>query len=268
MASFRGQGQWDEAGRVHRDYLSPALLDILQHVLPAAQNPAAPCRIKGNAMSMQAGKPGWMDAPVYYQVHAIVATGSGSFTPSVRGEVMAGYHSLRVGLGYSRKLTEWMDAGLRFNYNRTMAAGYQPGSGFMLDAGLIWNLSKQLVADLSVFNISFLKSDFPFPYRQPLAIRSGIGYKVSALVGFGFGLLTVPGRQSTVQLHLAYRVNERINARISYTSGANSFSLGLGFLSRQLQYRLNFAYTFPLGLEGGVEAQYRWGANDHAEAVR
>jgi hypothetical protein len=262
IASLRGLSQWDEAGRDHRNHLSPALLDILQQLRPAALHPAASCRIGGGGISLQIGKPGWLDAPVYYDVHAIIAAGSGSFTPSLRGEVMDGYHALRAGLGYSRKLAGWMDAGLRFNYQRTLAVGHQPGSGLQLDAGMIWTMGKQLMADLCVFNISLFREDFPFSYKPPLAIRSGFGYRVSELVGFGVGLLTVPGRQSTLQVHLAYRVHERINAQLAYHMGTNGFSLGLGFLGRRLQYRINFAYMFPLGMEGSVEGQYRWGVED------
>lgn len=203
---------------------------------------------------------GWGADFNYLSFGGIRQTTLSNHTGAGLGEV--GLQDMAFGFGYGRKLRDGLLAGAGLKLVRESIAG-NSASGFMLDAGLLWDVpgAKGLNLGLALQNLGPSVNDEPLP----LGVRAGAGYK-----------LTLRGMKTTLAMDLQQNRDEDFGVRLgcavliggavplrlgynTLTDDGLGLSAGLGYTSGNMTFDYAYAPFEDLGSAHRLSATYRWG---------
>lgn len=158
------------------------------------------------------------------------------------------YNENRLGLAYSKKLTDWLSMGIQFNYLSTVQPEYYGNSNILtFDIGLLANMESGLMFGAHVFNPVNIDFNGSVNRELPVAMRVGVGYWFSDDF---LGSLEMESDMSDYNLLKAgfeYRLLDHffISAGINVKPVKGSF--GIAYEWNSLRIDLAYSYHQELG---------------------
>ena len=162
------------------------------------------------------------------------------------------FNENQLGLIYARKLTEQIDAGVKFNVHSVRVPGYQNASTVNFEAGVIFHLTDKLHTGIHVYNPTSSKLGKTSTERLASIYRFGLGYEASETVFLSTEIVKQEDQQVSVNAGLQYNIHKRLFLRTGIATASNNTYVGFGFMLGMGRIDLNTAYHPQLGFTPGI----------------
>ncbi len=178
----------------------------------------------------------------------VLPTKSGVFGISVSQFGYSKYNESKIGLAYSKKLWDFLSAGIQFNYiNTYIAEGYGNKGTAVAEIGIRAVPKENIYIGAHIFNPTRARIADYNNERIPTVMRLGIGCnfskKVLATVETEKDLINAPVFKSGVE----YNFMNHVFFRAGVSSNPQKVSFGLGFEYAGLKADIAFASHPVLG---------------------
>jgi hypothetical protein len=164
-------------------------------------------------------------------------THSGNFGLQVHHLGNSVYSEMQAGLAYGRKLNEYVDVGVQFNYYTHKITGYGNASAINFEAGAIFHFTDQLHGGIHLYNPTSTKIGKNGEETLPVIYSAGFGYDASENFFINAEIEKVEGLPLNVNTTIQYKFADHFLARAGVVTGTSVYFLGLGF--RLQKFRLD-----------------------------
>jgi len=165
------------------------------------------------------------------------------------------YTESKLGLAYSRYLARTLSMGIQLNYLRRAITEYGVHSDFSAEAGLLFHPSKDWMAGIHLYNISFSKNPLSGE-TYPVRFSAGIRYASSSSLNLLAGLEKEVSMPASFRTGVEYHVTEKISLRTGLISAPFEWSFGLGYAVGQWQIDAASSYHQWLGISPMLTLSY------------
>ena len=160
-----------------------------------------------------------------------------------------------TGLACGLKLTQNLAAGVQIDYYSERTSGeYNNNQSVTFETGLVVTPSESVRIGIHLFN----------PFRGqtrkmylPTSLRVGAGTELSKILFAGIEAEMSSGSKLIVRTGLDYEAAKNLWLRGGYSTNNNSFSFGLGFLTKIVQIDLGFLTHEKLGVTSSVSLIFK-----------
>ena len=165
------------------------------------------------------------------------------------------YLQWQAGLAYGRKLTERVDIGVQFNYQRAGINGYGHTGCLNAELGMLIHLAPDLQAGVHIANPGFGRKKSSLP--QPACVyASCIGYEVSSQLFLTASLAKEEGYPARLMGGIQYNVKEQVFIRAGLLSGQRLL-LATGLSRKNIRIDLTALIHPRLGVTPGLQLSFR-----------
>lgn len=191
-----------------------------------------------------------------YQLAVVIPTASGSF--GLCGTYMGSVeqNESKVGLAYGRKLSNWLNACVQFNYHTLHTAGYGSASAISIEAAALVAISEQLHIGVQINNPSKAKIGKEDAERLPLIYAIGLGYEPSENLLLMAAVEKIETEPLNIKTGLQYKLNDIVAARGGVETATASFYFGLGIMLPPIRLDAIATIHPQLGLTPGLMLTY------------
>lgn len=172
----------------------------------------------------------------------------------------ASYRETRVGLGYGRKLSDYIALGVQVNYVQVRIANdYGQASNVVGEVGMLVTPNEKLSIGMHVYNPTrSTLADFD-DERMPTLLSLGVSYSFSDQVRWVAEVEKDLDNPVNLQSGLEYQPVDNLFLRAGYSTLSGSFAFGLGYqwkglifdISNQWDQNVGFGATASLGFSFG-----------------
>lgn len=185
------------------------------------RNPALLGRPLPFSLIVQAGT-SFMLHPVV-SLSAVIPTSAGSFhgRAGYRGSSLHSESDAEI--GYGRKLTETITAGIGFGYYQTSIPGYIKAGEASISGGLFFRLSKELITGMNI------RKRVRFSTTENLGApiyQAGLGYTVSDILLVAVEAEKEDGQSPSFRSGLHYKFHKNLFASLGFVAGNGSWFFG------------------------------------------
>lgn len=166
------------------------------------------------------------------------------------------YHEMQTGIGYSRRLGELLQIGLRFNYYRIRIVGYGAASAFPVEIAAVFQLFPKLRTSLYVYNLMSAGPKGEWLSKIPTVVRFGIGYSASESVGLSIEIIKESGKSVSFQPIIFYQAAGKLFFRGGFATSTGLIYISGGYLIGKLRLDLSTSYMGTLGWTTGLGLQF------------
>lgn len=179
-------------------------------------------------------------------------TTSGNFGLQLHRFGNTSYNEMQAGLAYGRKLNDFVDLGVQFNYYTLNVAGYGKAGTVNFDAAAIFHFTDQLHGGIHVYNPVSSKFGKSKEERLPAVYNAGIGFNASENFFVSAEIEKIEDRPISVNANMQYKFADRFLARGGIVSATSVWFFGAGFIFKN--YRVDaIASVHPqLGVSPGL----------------
>ena len=190
-----------------------------------------------------------------YLVTAAIPVKEGAFGFTVNRSGNTSYSQSLFGLCYGRKINEWVNAGIQFNYYLINKIYFGNSSSINVDFSLLGRVTDQLYAGFQLHNLMpsiTNKTDQKVPFQ----LSSGFGYAASKEVFVGFMIRKIENMPMDLIPEIDYHINEIFSARLGVQTSSSIYygavTIGLG------EYKLEVTSSVHpyLGITPGLGLVY------------
>ena len=179
-------------------------------------------------------------------------TSSGNFGLQVHRFGNSSYNETQAGLAYARKLSEYIDVGIQFNYYGMHIAGYGNAATFNFEGGAIFHFTDNLHGGVHFYNPTSATLGKNEEERLPAVYSAGVGYDASENFFVTAEIEKTENLPLSVNASIQYKFSELFLARGGIVSGTSVYFLGAGFILHNLRIDA-FASVHPqLGVTPGL----------------
>lgn len=179
-------------------------------------------------------------------------TKSGTFGFQADYFGFADYNENRFGLIYARKLSQKIDAGVKFNYHSIRVAGYGTASTVNFEGGVLFHLTDKLHTGIQVYNPTSSKFDKAGGDRLASEYKFGLGYEASKNVFLSTEIVKQEDKDVSINMGMQYNVHEKILFRGGISTVNNNSFIGMGLRLSFGRIDINAAYHPQLGFTPGM----------------
>jgi hypothetical protein len=160
-----------------------------------------------------------------------------------------------TGLACGLRLSQNLAAGVQVDYYSERTSGeYNNNQSVTFETGLVLTPSESVRIGIHLFN--------PFPRQNrkmclPASLRVGAGTELSKILFAGIEAEMSSGSKMIVRTGLDYEAAKNLWLRGGYSTNSNSFSFGLGYLTKILQIDLGFLTHEKLGVTSSVSLIFK-----------
>lgn len=187
-----------------------------------------------------------------YSAIMAVPTSSGTLGFSTNYFGSSAFNESRMSLMYGRKLNEFLDAGVSFNYNRINISGYNAASAINFDMGTIFHLTEKLYAGLHMYNPTSSKIGKSGFEKLAYVYRFGMGYEVAENLFISSEIVKQEGQQIGIVAGIQYNLQQSVFIRTGIATLNNNSYASLGINVGFARIDLNAAYHPQLGFTPGI----------------
>lgn len=191
-----------------------------------------------------------------YQLAAVIPTASGNFGISGTYLGFIEQNETKVGLAYGRKLYNWLNAGVQFNYHTLHTAGYGSASAISVEAAALIAISEQLHIGLQINNPSKAKIGKEDAEQLPLIYTIGLSYEPSENLLLSTAIEKVENWPLNIKAGLQYKLNDRVAGRAGVETATASFYLGAGIWLHNVRLDAVATIHSQLGFTPGLMLLY------------
>lgn len=179
-------------------------------------------------------------------------TRSGNFGLQLHRFGNSVYSEMEAGLAYARKLSDYIDVGVQFNYFTMQIAGYGNTSTLNFDAGAIFHFTEKLNGGIHLSNPTSSKLGKSKEERLPAIYSAGLGYDASDHFFIGAEIEKEEDMPLNVIASIQYKMAERFLARGGVTTGTGVFFFGIGLTIKDFRLDATASVHQQLGVTPGL----------------
>ena len=183
-------------------------------------------------------------------------TQSGNFGLQLHHFGNSNYSETQAGIAYGRKLSEYVDVGLQFNYYTMRISGYGNAAAVNFEAGAIFHFTEQFHGGIHVYNPTSSKIGKIEEERIPAVFSVGLGYDASENVLVSATMEKTENEDLNVIASIQYKFAERFLARGGVSSAASVFFFGVGFTMQYFRLDATASVHPQLGVTPGLMLIY------------
>lgn len=244
-------------------YVSLGAYSILYaDVFSYTSNPASLAQLKNAAAGIYTERKFLLRELSHYQAAAGIKTSSGNFGLSMTNSGYSDYNETKLGLAYSRKLGNKLDAGARFNYNAIRIAGYGNASAISFELGAVSHLTEKLHAGIHMNNPIGGKFGKGQQEKLPSVYTLGLGYEASDKFFVSAEIIKEENQPVNVNAGFQYKVIPQLLARVGLSSGTTSGWAGVGLFWKSFRLDITTSYHPQLGITPGVLVIFNFKENN------
>ena len=165
-----------------------------------------------------------------------------------------------LSLGYGRKLSDKIQVGTAFHYNRLGQNKFYGSAGYITaSVGAIMHVTDKVHVGINAYNpIQATYGTGSFKEKTNAQYTFGIGYDAGKNLHLGAALVTEQNNGLSVNLSLQYNLIDRLFLRGGINTQTTSYFASLGFLLSDFRIDLATSYHPQLGLTPGVLLMYQF----------
>ena len=185
---------------------------------------------------------------------AVVALPTKSGTFGFQGDYFgsAAFNENQLGFLYARKITNQIDAGIKFNYHAVRIPGYGSATSVNFEAGIVFHLTDQLHTGLHVYNPTSSALGKSGDEKLASVYRFGLGYEASSKVFVSTEIVKQEDQPVNVNAGLQYNVHEKVFLRVGISTEASNSYFGVSLQLAYARVDINAAYHPQLGFTPGL----------------
>ncbi len=181
-----------------------------------------------------------------------LSTQSGNFGLQVHRFGNSIYSEMQTGLAYARKLNDFIDVGVQFNYYVMQVAGYGNAGAVNFDAAAMFHFTDQLHGGVHVHNPTSSKLGKSKEERLPAVYNAGLGFDASEAFYVNAEIEKVEDLPISLNANIQYKFADRFLARGGVASGTTVFFLGAGFILKNFRVDATASVHPQLGVTPGL----------------
>lgn len=159
-----------------------------------------------------------------------------------------GFHELKTGLAFARKLHNTVAVGVQVNYHHTyLAEGFRSSPALTVELGLMYNPAENLFIGFHVFNPNRSRSGTLAQEHIPAVIRAGAGYNILDKAIILFETEKDPDHAPVFKGAVEVHALKSMDMRFGFGSGYIGYTFGLGYQFHRLHFDLAFSHHDILG---------------------
>ena len=179
-------------------------------------------------------------------------TSSGNFGLQLHRFGNTSYNEMQAGLAYGRKLNDFLDLGVQFNYYAVNVAGYGKAGTVNFDAAAIFHFTDQLHGGIHVYNPTSTKFGKGKEERLPAVYNAGLGFNASEDFLVSAEIEKTEDLPISVNANIQYEFAERFLARGGVVSGTSMWFFGAGFIFKNYRVDATASVHPQLGVSPGL----------------
>lgn len=162
------------------------------------------------------------------------------------------FNEMTAGLAYARKLSDYVDVGIQFNYNHMQIAGYGNASAINFDAGAIFHFTGQLNGGVHLSNPTSARFGKNKEERVPAQYSVGLSYDASENFFVAAEIEKTEDLPLNVIASMQYKFADRFLARGGITTGTSIYFMGIGFILKDFRIDATASVHQQLGVTPGL----------------
>lgn len=212
-----------------------------------------------------------ISAGIYYESRFLVdelSFAAGSFTlPTSHGSFSAStyqfgkgaYKEHKLGLAYSKALSNRLSAGIQFDYLSSRLPENSRAFGFVtFEAGFIYNYNRKLFFGGHVFNpVGAGAKTNVGKQTSPMQFRVGGHYNFDEQVLIIVETQKSPNRPYLVKTGVEFWPVENLAFRIGVSGKPTNYTSGIGYTFNKLTTDIGFSYHGNLGITPSISLQIK-----------
>jgi hypothetical protein len=179
-------------------------------------------------------------------------TTSGNFGLQVHRFGNSAYNETQAGIAYARKLSDYIDVGVQFNYYTMRIAGYGNAAAINFEAGAIFHFTDNLHGGVHVYNPTAGTIGKNEKERLPAVYSAGLGYDASESFFINAEIEKTENLPLSVNASIQYKFSERFLARGGMVSSTSVYFFGAGFILHNIRIDATASVHPQLGVTPGV----------------
>jgi hypothetical protein len=225
----------------------------------SVNNVAALAQLQSSAAAVYAEQRFMQNQLNFFIASVGIKTNSGGFALHSTYYGFGLYNQMKVSLGYGRHITNKLDVGAQFNYNRlNQANGYGSASSINASVGALLHISDKVHAGVTIHNPGGSKWNKLNVEKMPAQFILGIGYNVSDKLFISGEVVKQENLPTNINLGLQYQLVKQVVIRAGVATATNSFFGGVGFNFAKFRIDIAASYHPQLGLSPGTLLQYNF----------
>ena len=183
-------------------------------------------------------------------------TESGNFGLQLHHFGNTAYNEMQAGLAYGRRLSDYVDVGLQFNYCSLKIAGYGNASTLNFEAGAIFHFTEELHGGVHLYNPTSSGLGKNKGENLAAVYSAGLGYDASENFFVSVAFEKVEDLPLNINTAIQYQFAERFFARGGVATNTGTFFLGLGFNLKSFRADAMASVHPRLGVTPGIMLIY------------
>lgn len=193
-----------------------------------------------------------LEAFSIYQASIVLPSKWGGFGLHLNYGGGADYNNTQMGLAYGRKLGSTVSIGAQINYNTVRIPVYGSSSAINFEIGSSWQLTKQLVTAIHLYNPVGGKFGKGSTEKLPSIYKLGLGYTVNDKVVLTTEMVKEEAEPITINAGVQYQWNDQFFGRAGVVTAYNQYYIGAGWQWKQLRIDVVGSFHNQLGFTPGL----------------
>jgi hypothetical protein len=226
-----------------------------EDVFSIEQNQAELAHVKKFSIGVNGERKFFLNDLSDYILSSVVPVKQGAFGMIVNRSGNSGYSQSLFALSYGRKINEWVNVGMQFNYYLINRIYFGNVSSINADLSLIGKITDQLSVGFQLHNLmssSLDKSD----QRIPFQFSSGLSYNLSKDVYLGLMLRKIENIPTDFIPEINYHINEIFSARLGIQTLNSVYYGALGIIMGHYKLEMTSSVHPYLGITPGMGLIY------------
>lgn len=167
------------------------------------------------------------------------------------------FNRKKVGLAFSKKLSNVFSAGIQIDYlNTKIGDGYGSKSTFTIEGGVLARINDKLKAGVHIFNPIRAKLANYDDERIPVIMTAGLSYKLTEKVLAAAEVFKPIDDKAIYKFALEYNPVNILYVRGGVSSDPVQFTFGAGLKLNNLYIDISSGYYDPLGYSPSAGLRY------------
>ena len=225
-------------------------------VFSFSENQAALTRIKTFSAGAFSERRFMIDELDFFSAALALPTHTGNFGLQLHHFGNSIYSETQGGLAYGKKLNDYLDVGVQFNYYTMHISGYGNAAAINFDAGLIFHFTEQLHGGIHVYNPTSSRLGKFNEEKLPAEYSIGLGYDASENFFISTEIEKIEDLALNVNTSLQYKFADRFFARCGIATATPLIFFGVGVTMKDFRIDIAASIHPQLGVTPGLLLLY------------
>jgi hypothetical protein len=221
-------------------------------VFSFAANQAALAQIKTFSAGIYSERKFMLSELNLFSTSVALPTNSGNFGLQLHRFGNSLYSEMQTGLAYARKLSDYIDVGVQFNYYAMQISGYGNATSINFEAGALFHFTNELHGGIHMYNPTSSKLGKNEEEKLPAVYSAGLGYDASDNFFVSAEIEKTEDLPVNVNASIQYKFANRFLARGGVVTGSSVYFFGAGFILQSFRFDVTASVHPQLGVTPGL----------------